>query len=256
MEVITAFCNDIGNVKKVNQDSLSIKVFSTTQGKVVFAMVCDGMGGLEQGELASKEVILALNQWFESSFLKIVSKGRFSKEWLWRQWEYEIAKIKHKMKEYGSRFGVAMGTTLSALLIYQNHYYVCHVGDSRIYRVCEELEQLTEDHTYVAREVRMGRMTVEQAEAATRRNVLTQCVGTLGEVYPQLLSGEIKENTTFLLCTDGLIHTVSEQEIGEHFAKEKIQRKEDVEKACRELTWAAMQRGESDNITVVGIVVR
>lgn len=256
MEVITAFCNEIGNVKKVNQDSLSIKVLGTTQGKVIFAMVCDGMGGLEQGELASKEVIIVFNQWFQSAFIKTVSEGRFSKDWLWRQWEQQIAKIKHKMKEYGSRFHIAMGTTLSALLIYQNHYYICHVGDSRIYRVCEEFEQLTEDHTYVAQEVRMGRMTAEQSKTDARRNVLIQCVGTSGEVYPQLLSGEITDNATFLLCTDGFMHMVSEQEMWEHFAPEKLWRKEDVEKACRELTRVAMQRGEVDNITVVGIVVR
>lgn len=256
MEVKTAFYTDMGNVKKVNQDSLSIKVLNLLDEKIIFAVVCDGMGGLEQGELASKEVVLQLDKWFQSSFLQIVSEGEFSKEWLNKQWEQQIEKIVQKMKRYGKCFGVVLGTTVSALLIYQKRYYICHVGDSRIYEVREELKQLTTDHTLVAQEIRMGRLTQEESKWDARRNVLLQCIGTVGQVHPQLLSGKVRENTTFVLCTDGFVHRVSEQEMLGYFEPEKLQQKEDIEKACRELTQTVRQRGEEDNITVVGIVVR
>lgn len=256
MEVKTAFYTDAGNVKEVNQDSLSVKVLNSPKGRIVLAVVCDGMGGCEQGELASKEVVFALNKWFQSSFLQIVSEGSFSKEWLFNQWEQQIEKIVQRMKKYGNHFGIALGTTLSVLLIYQEHYFICHVGDSRIYEVREELKQLTTDHTLVAQEIRMGRLTEEQSKLDVRRNVLLQCIGTIGKARPQLLSGPVIENTTFLLCTDGFVHMVSEQEMLSCFEPEKLQRKEDIERACRELTQTALQRGEEDNITVIGIVVR
>ena len=71
MEFIIAASTDVGNVKESNQDSLSVKILDTPQGKMVFAILCDGMGGLEKGELASASVIRAFDQWLSESFSPI-----------------------------------------------------------------------------------------------------------------------------------------------------------------------------------------
>ena len=80
MEIITAYNTDAGLVKSMNQDSLSVKVVNSPHGKIVFALVCDGMGGLEHGELASKETILAMNQWFGNRFAKLVAENRVTEQ--------------------------------------------------------------------------------------------------------------------------------------------------------------------------------
>lgn len=256
MDIKVGAYTDQGIVKELNQDAFSLKVANASTGKLAFAMVCDGLGGLKQGELASKEVVLAFDEWFRTELSSMVSNGNFTREQLYRQWGTRIKTIEKKMKVYGESQNIAMGTTLSALLIYKNQYYICHVGDSRIYRIHEKIELLTTDHTLVAQEILMGRMTEEAAKEDVRRNVLLQCVGTLAASSPQFLSGRIKNNTTFLMCSDGFVHKVSEQEIQEGFSPEAMQKKRDIEEMCKRLTHLAMERGEKDNITAVGVVVK
>lgn len=244
-----------GITKKVNQDAFSFKVANTEKGQIVFAMVCDGMGGLEQGELASKEVIMSFDEWFCMELPVVVSNGVVFQDHLYRQWKLRIKQIEKKMRDYGQQNSIEMGTTMSGLLIIGNQYYICHVGDSRIYCIRDEVTLLTTDHTLVAQEVAMGNMTQERARRDARRHVLLQCVGTMNVSKPEFFSGRIEANTTFLICSDGFVHELSEREIKEAFLPEMLQKKEDVEEACKELTHLAIERGEKDNITVIGVVV-
>ncbi len=250
---VGAYTNQ-GIVKKVNQDAFSFKVANTAKGQIAFAMVCDGMGGLEQGELASKEVILSFDEWFCIELPVAMSEGTAFQEHLYRQWKLRIKQIEQKMKAYGRRENIEMGTTLSGLLIIGNQYYICHVGDSRIYCIRDEVTLITTDHTLVAREVSLGRMTQESARRDARRNVLLQCVGTMNASKPEFLSGKIDKNTIFLMCSDGFTHELSEEEIKEAFLSKVLHKKEEVEETCKRLTHLAMERGEKDNITVIGVV--
>ena len=77
---------DVGIKKKTNQDSLAIKIADTPNGQVVFSLVCDGMGGLAKGEVASKEVITAFCNWFDTQFVEMVDNNSFSEELLRFQW--------------------------------------------------------------------------------------------------------------------------------------------------------------------------
>ena len=132
MEIIASYYTDVGRTKQINQDSLSVKVVNSPKGKLVFAVVCDGMGGLEQGELASKEVVMAMNSWFDTSFARMVASNTVSEELIFSQWRNEIDRVNVALEEYAQEQGVTLGTTLTALLTYQNQYFICHVGDSRI----------------------------------------------------------------------------------------------------------------------------
>lgn len=256
MEIIAAFYTDIGRFKQINQDSLSVKIVNSPHGKIVFALVCDGMGGLEHGELASKETILAMNQWFQNEFAMLVSQNKVTEENLYKQWREEVESVNDRLSAYAQTQGVSMGTTLTALLLYRGHYYICHVGDSRIYKIADRIVQITEDHSLVAREVELGYLTKEQALVDPRRSVLLQCVGASETVKPQFEKGQIPERGTFVLSSDGFVHMLSEEEIFHYFHPDSIRNKEQLTAICKEATEVVMERGERDNITVVAIACR
>ncbi len=256
MKVITSYYTDVGKVKTTNQDSMAVEIVNSPKGRIVFAMVCDGMGGLEQGELVSKEVVLSFKQWFDKEFVAMVADDSVTEHSICEEWKKTICSVNQKLMNYGTKHGKQIGTTLTMLLICQEDFYLCHVGDSRVYRVTKELAILTQDHTVVGNELRMGRITRKQAEHDPRRNMLLQCVGASAFIQPQMMKGRVTEETTFILCSDGFVHCLSSEEIYHKFRPEALQNKEDVAKACRSLSRLVMERGERDNITVIGIVLK
>lgn len=256
MNIFTSCYTDKGNIKKINQDSVSLKVVNSPAGRIVFGIVCDGMGGLEQGELASKEMVVALNNWFVTQFAQMISDQSFSEEKLFEQWQSVIDAINERIGLYASKQGMMMGTTLSAALLFGNQFFLCHVGDSRIYKIDERVEQLTLDHTLVAQEVREGLITEEQALIDPRRSVLLQCVGASESVYPQYVSGTVTTPSTFVLASDGFVHKVLEEEMRLYLHADNVNDKEDASVKCEELVKLAMERGERDNITVAAIFIK
>ena len=77
MRIQTAYCTDKGNVKEVNQDALLIKTASTSMGEIAFLAICDGMGGLERGEMASSLMIRGLGQWFKNELPRLLLKENY-----------------------------------------------------------------------------------------------------------------------------------------------------------------------------------
>jgi len=256
MEVLSSYYTNAGNVKTTNQDSLSVEVVNSPNGRIVFAVVCDGMGGLDQGELASKEVVLAFEQWFYEDFAKMVANESVIEQLLFAEWKRKIDFMNQKLMEYGTFNGTQIGTTLTMLLVYQGRYYISHVGDSRIYKITKELVIMTEDHTVVGHELRMGMITPEQAECDPRKNMLVQCVGASVVIEQQMVTGTIMEDATFILCSDGFVHKLSQDEIYKNCRPELLKSKKDVTHVCARLSRLAMERGERDNVTVVGIVLK
>lgn len=256
MEIIASYYTDVGSVKEINQDSLSVKVVNSPRGKIVFALVCDGMGGLEQGELASKEVVVAFNNWFATQFAQMVTENTFTQQSVDDQWQDLIETLNSRLSEYADNQGMMMGTTLSALLIYKGDYFICHVGDSRIYHITQSVNRITQDHTLVAKEIEMGVLTEEEALVDPRRSILLQCVGASGVVEPQYERGTITGETTFLLASDGFIHMISEEEIYQYFRPEVLTDKDKITDICEKTTCLVKERGERDNITVIAVVVK
>lgn len=255
MDFIVAYNTDVGNVKKLNQDSLSVKVVNSSYGKIIFAVICDGMGGLAQGELASKEVVIAFNNWFSTQLVQMITGNMFSKEQLYIQWGGLIEKMNDRLSKYAASRRIRMGTTLSVLLIFQGDYYICHVGDSRIYRIDSKLTQITSDHTLTAQEVQLGKITKEEALRDSRKNILLQCIGASNTLKPQFGKGRIAGKVTFLLASDGFVHMISEKEIYQYFEPKTVADKSDLSKKCKFTTNLVMARGERDNITVIAIAI-
>ncbi|MBO4864417.1 MAG: serine/threonine-protein phosphatase [Eubacterium sp.] len=256
MEFEATYNTDIGIRKSTNQDSLALRIIDTPDGQVAFAIVCDGMGGLAKGELASKEVISAFCRWFDEEFVCQVVEGSFSATRLRDDWNSIIQTENRLLGIYGSDNNIMLGTTVSAILMYKGEFYIVHVGDSRVYELTDTARILTKDQTFVAREVAAGRMTPEEAKLDPRRSVLLQCVGASATVTPDFLKGKVLENCVYLICSDGFRHQISEEEIMEKLSPTVGRTLDELKYGCVYLTELDKNRKETDNITIAVISVK
>lgn len=252
MEILTAYCTDIGTVKKVNQDALLIKIAEYGELRIGLLCVCDGMGGLSMGEYASNYVTIKFSEWFENNLEHILYKSK--SEWktdIMNQWVDLLENSNKALEEFGDERGIRLGTTCTAMLIIDEEYYLIHIGDSRVYEVTDEIIQITQDHTLVAREIAMGRVRPEDAENDARRSVLLQCIGATKEINPHFLTGKVKCKATYILCSDGFRHTVTSKELLAGFSREKMLTESDIEKQCKYFVELNKSRQERDNISVI-----
>lgn len=251
MEFRATYNTDIGIRKNTNQDSLAIRIIDSPVGQIAFGIVCDGMGGLSKGELASKEVIMAFCEWFDQSFQRMILDGSFTVAALRREWDNIIQEQNQRLGRYGAENNLMLGTTISAILMVKDEFYIVHVGDSRVYEMSVDgVRQLTNDQTFVAREIAMGRMTPEQAKTDPRRSVLLQCVGASKVVEPDFVKGHLKKDAVYLLCSDGFRHQISDEEMVEKVGPEACASEEEMKYGCVYLTELVKNRRETDNITV------
>jgi serine/threonine protein phosphatase PrpC len=250
MNFIISANTDVGIAKQTNQDSLSVKVIRTNQGRMVFAILCDGMGGLAKGEVASASLVNAFQNWVIDK-LPGLCNAPIEDQIIRSQWESIIAEQNDAIKAYGLRQGVRLGTTAVVMLLTQERYYILNVGDSRAYEIANGLRQLTNDQTFVAREVALGNMTEEQAKTDERRNVLLQCVGASEDVYPEMIFGDVQNGAVYMLCSDGFRHEISPQEIYENFHPDILLNEQVMNQQSLGLIELNKQRNERDNISVV-----
>lgn len=249
MNYIISASTDIGIAKDTNQDSLSMKVINTSAGRMSFAVLCDGMGGLAKGEVASASVIRAFDAWVSES-LPHLCCGPIDENIIRAEWEKILLEQNLTIKGYGARQGVRLGTTAVILLLTEDNYYVMNVGDSRVYEISDTLTQITQDQTFVAREVSLGNMTLEQAETDPRRSVLLQCIGASEEVYPDFYVGKTQVNATYMLCSDGFRHEITGDEIFEKFQPGVLWDENSMNRNAIDLIELNKQRNERDNISV------
>ena len=253
MHFIATADTDVGISKKTNQDSLLVKHASSEKGEIMMAIVCDGMGGLAKGELASATVIRRFNEWFDEELpYELVN---IDMQIIGAKWSLMLKELNVEMLEYCKEHNVAMmGTTFSGILFVDHQYVIVHVGDSRIYSIDSTLAQLTSDHTFVAREISRGNLTKEQAKTDKRRNMLLQCVGASKVVEPQVLYGDTKKGV-YMICSDGFRHEVSESEIFESLNPINLINKDTMHNNAKYLIDTVKKRNEKDNISVILIKV-
>ena len=254
MSFLTAVHTDVGIRKSTNQDSALMMEAQTDFGSVLLSVICDGMGGLAKGEVASATVIEAFKNWFRNELPKIINRDDAEKL-IFGEWEELIMDSNRKIAAYAEGLGISMGTTLNALLFLKDKYYIVNVGDSRAYLLTKGLYQLTKDQTFVQREVDMGRMTPEEAAVSPRRNVLLQCVGASPIITPDYQSGEYAPGQVFMQCSDGFRHAITPQEIYQYLNAEVLVDEQMMKDNAVYLTELNKNRRETDNITVLLVKV-
>lgn len=245
-----AYHTDIGIKKKTNQDGLLLKTAKTPDGEIGLFIICDGMGGLSHGELASATVIRGVSDWFDNDLPELLETGIDEKD-IPGKLEERIRELNQKILEYGEASNIKLGTTITALLILHKRYYILQIGDSRAYSITDHLVKLTEDQTLVERELQRGNITAEQARIDPRRNVLLQCVGATKDINVVTTSGQLESRSMFMLCTDGFYHEITDDEMltnlnPQHFTSEITMKEKLVQ-----LVELAKERQETDNISIL-----
>lgn len=265
--------SNVGRTKDTNQDSYAISIADTKVGNVALVIVADGMGGLEKGELASAEVVRTLSSWFAEKLPPSLEAletniGGFE-HFVEGQWHGLVQDLNLRIMRYGMQHRMNLGTTLTALLVIGARYSIVHVGDSRVYEITDkEVKQITTDQTFVKREIDAGRMTVEESLSHPNRNMLLQCLGSSKEVVPDIIHGTLRKDATYLLCSDGFRHVLTDQELKEKLCPKALNKAWDAQ-ACldangiissgpepvvgvlSDMTTLVMDRKERDNITAV-----
>ena len=249
MRYVATADTDIGISKDTNQDSVLIKHASTDKGEVLLAVVCDGMGGLSKGELASATVIRAFADWFDNELpfeLENVDLNVIG-----AKWSLMLKELNAQILEYSKSNALeGVGTTFSGILFVDDQYIIGHVGDTRVYHIGSALTQLTTDQTFIAREISRGTITLEQAKTDKRRNLLLQCIGASKTVEPQIIIDNADKGA-YMLCSDGFRHEITEGEMYESLNPINLMNKDAMHNNAKYLIDQVKRREEKDNISVV-----
>lgn len=249
----SAYWTDIGIKKGVNQDACVILEADTDHGEVNLAAVCDGMGGLSDGEHASEVMATALKAWFRNRLPLIVSGGG-SREDIEKSLNQAILSVNRQLNRYSQQRREDCGTTVSGVLLCFGKYICVNVGDSRVYRIGSSgVTQLTHDQSVIQQMLDFGQITEQEAKTHPSRNILLQCIGASGEAVPEYTSGAYEDGDIFLVCSDGFRHRWSEKEMAGMFPDGKRIRQKNMKAVLRRAVEEVMRRGEEDNITVVAI---
>ena len=244
---ITYSASDIGCVRKENQDTIGVLYNMHPSCSALLAVVCDGVGGLTAGKYASDTTYRKFVEWFQYEFVQIAQEEHFEKI-LQTRWMKLVENHNRFLYETAKANEIQLGTTLTALLLYEGKYYTIQVGDTRAYKVSDELIQLTEDQTLIAYKVRTGQLSKEEAKTAPGQNVILQSVGYKKHIEPIFSSGVIYEQDDFLICSDGFYHYVTDREIYDcHYGENSVV---ELKQKLDEMIETVKQRGETDNISV------
>jgi serine/threonine protein phosphatase PrpC len=232
-----AAVSDRGRKRASNEDAFG---YSIEHGVY---LVCDGMGGAAAGEVASSLAVdemmrLLTNRTPEEPLQAVIEQAINAAN------DAIFSRSQSNSKLNG------MGTTLVALVAEERRIQVLNIGDSRCYRMrAGHLEQISQDHSLVDEQVRLGRMTPAEAQRSPLRNVITRALGTQSRVTPDVFVLEAEPGDLFLLCSDGLIREVTDAKIEHLLSAQLPSAGLSLADLCNQLVDAANQAGGGDNIT-------
>ena len=233
---------DVGLVRKENQDAYLVRE-STSSGHTV-SVVCDGMGGAAGGQLASK----IATETFTSELEKVLAP-EMTPEQLTAASSYAAALANEALQAAASEKEEYrnMGTTLVAAVSYEGGVVVTNVGDSRAYHITENgITRITKDHSFVERMVDLGNITAEEARHHPNRNLITRALGPDADAQCDGYVCPMEKGDYLLLCTDGLVGTVTDQEM-----LFEVIHGEGPESCLDRLMEIAKSQGAPDNVTAV-----
>jgi protein phosphatase len=223
-----------GRVRTHNEDNLVLRP------EFGLWAVADGMGGHQNGALASATV---------AARLSAIGRAGSAAELL-AQLERSVLEANAELRrQIRVNAGATMGSTLAVLLVHGRHFACVWSGDSRIYLIRGgRITQVSRDHTEAQDMIERGVLTAEEARSWPRRHVITRAIGVHDKPELEIDNGELQGGDVFVLCSDGLTDHVRDEEILREAATAGAQ------PACDALLALTLERGASDNVTV--IVVR
>ena len=233
---------DIGLVRKENQDAFLIRE-ALPSGYTV-CVVCDGMGGAAGGRVASQIAV----ETFISELEHLLTSGmtpqqlREASSYAVSQANQAIREVARKSEEYRS-----MGTTLVSAVSYYDGTVITNVGDSRAYHISKDgISRITKDHSLVERMVDRGDITAEEARRHPNRNLITRALGPDADAQCDGYICPMKSGEYLLLCTDGLVNTVTDQEM-----LHEVLNRPSPEESLVHLLEISKTQGAPDNVTAV-----
>ncbi len=225
--------SDKGMVRSANQDAYHID----PDGR--FFIVADGMGGHAGGEEASRIAIETTHTYLEQNWSEVDTKNLLAQALIAANDAIVADQEKNSQR-------ADMGTTLVMIAFREDAVWSAHVGDSRLYRLRgDQLTQITEDDTWVARAMKLGQLNAEEAKVHPLRHVLSHCLGRRDLRQINIQPQDIQSSDRILLCSDGLTEEVPYAEIS------TLLQAKTNEIAAQSLVDSAKQHGGSDNITVI-----
>ncbi len=237
---------DVGRKREHNEDNMAYVIPKDLQvmaKKGALFIVADGMGGHAAGEVASEIAVDTVSNMYYQDDSDDVATS------LLRAIKRANALIHQRAAENMLRSG--MGTTCVAAVLRGNMAYIANVGDSRAYIVRGgQVKQVSQDHSWVAEQVRAGLLTEDQARTHAQRNVITRCLGTQADVEIDVFPEPIEEKDALVLCTDGLSGLVSDDEI------RRIVDQSGPQESVYHLVERANENGGPDNITAIVVSVQ
>jgi serine/threonine protein phosphatase PrpC len=250
VQIVSSGLSDVGRVRTNNEDS-----FRIVESLNLF-ILSDGMGGEAHGEVASAMAVDVINKYCESeredSGATVLDEVPANISSQTRRLKHAVAQANFQIFQAAQKNPEqrGMGATITALWLRDTLMSIAHVGDSRAYLLRNgNLQQLTNDHSLVAEQVRRGLITPQQAEESEMQSVLLRALGAHPEVEIDADEVEIIPRDVLLLCSDGLTRMVTEPEIAGALQAETV-----PSAAAERLIALANDNGGVDNVTV--IVVR
>ncbi|MBR2590786.1 MAG: Stp1/IreP family PP2C-type Ser/Thr phosphatase [Clostridia bacterium] len=227
---------DIGKVRQNNEDNLA---FNELENAAYF-IVCDGMGGVEGGEIASEIAVKTISEQIENAFSSKMKPAAIE-----RMLISAVTAANYKIYEYAQNNDLqGMGTTAVTAVLKDDTLIIAYDGDSRAYLIDGNIEQITTDHTYVNELYRLGEITHEEMQIDPRKNIITRALGVSEEIETETLMLDVAPGAKILLCSDGLTNCLSDEAICD------IVMSNEIEKAAELLIEKANENGGIDNITV------
>lgn len=244
---------DIGRARGMNEDTIYTGAYSNADGPIgTLLIVADGMGGHTAGDRASQLAVATVKQNLRSA----LETGVPADDAQWHALLRTVAAAANQAvyaeaRDAGAR---GMGTTLTVAIVTDRRVHLAHVGDSRAYLINaagvlsdgSTWNQLTTDHSLVARLVDIGQLTPEEARVHPQRNMIYRSLGTDPTVEVDVVSHALAAGDVLVLCSDGLNNHVEDAEIARIVLEEASE-----ERAAERLVALANQRGGKDNISVV-----
>lgn len=231
--------SDIGLIRSSNQDECRFGIISEN---TCWAIVCDGMGGANAGNVASSVAVNTIEEHIKNNYNESFSQKETGK-FLTSMVEMVNDKL-YKMQENDSSLK-GMGTTIEVVLVTPLVTHIIHVGDSRVYAIRESrIKQITTDHSFVQEMVDSGKITPEEAQKHPSKNFITRALGVNKDIYLDYIEAESKKDDIFIVCTDGLTNYVTMDDIL------KMAKENKGEPLAELLIETAKERGGADNITV------